>query len=188
MADGRLDVRVHPALVAAESWLANVNGVYNADVHSRRHGWAQYADWPWRRGLAHRQCGGGGHRRCGAQHSERQQWARAAAVIPGRTACTMCRCRTSRTWSCKYYLRFQVRGSARRVGGHCRHSGRACDQHRIGDPKRPWAWPGHPGVGGDDDPRGQERSVRKALQAIADAAHASRARRCASASEDMSEE
>lgn len=30
MVDGRLDVRVHPALVAAESWLANVNGVYNA--------------------------------------------------------------------------------------------------------------------------------------------------------------
>jgi homoserine dehydrogenase len=30
LVDGRLDVRVHPALVAAESWLANVNGVYNA--------------------------------------------------------------------------------------------------------------------------------------------------------------
>jgi homoserine dehydrogenase len=30
MVDGRLDVRVHPALVAADSWLANVNGVYNA--------------------------------------------------------------------------------------------------------------------------------------------------------------
>lgn len=30
MDDGRLDVRVHPALVAADSWLANVNGVYNA--------------------------------------------------------------------------------------------------------------------------------------------------------------
>jgi len=30
MADGRLDVRVHPALVAADSWLAHVNGVYNA--------------------------------------------------------------------------------------------------------------------------------------------------------------
>jgi homoserine dehydrogenase len=27
---GQLDVRVHPALVATESWLANVNGVYNA--------------------------------------------------------------------------------------------------------------------------------------------------------------
>ncbi|MGQ4808897.1 Homoserine dehydrogenase [Candidatus Entotheonellaceae bacterium PAL068K] len=27
---GQLDVRVHPALVAAPSWLANVNGVYNA--------------------------------------------------------------------------------------------------------------------------------------------------------------
>ncbi len=30
LADGRLDVRVHPAFVAADSWLANVNGVYNA--------------------------------------------------------------------------------------------------------------------------------------------------------------
>ena len=30
MAEGRLDVRVHPAFVAADSWLANVNGVYNA--------------------------------------------------------------------------------------------------------------------------------------------------------------
>jgi homoserine dehydrogenase len=30
MVDARLDVRVHPALVAADSWLANVNGVYNA--------------------------------------------------------------------------------------------------------------------------------------------------------------
>jgi homoserine dehydrogenase len=30
MADGALDVRVHPALVVANSWLANVNGVYNA--------------------------------------------------------------------------------------------------------------------------------------------------------------
>jgi homoserine dehydrogenase len=30
MAEGRLDVRVHPAFVAAQSWLANVNGVYNA--------------------------------------------------------------------------------------------------------------------------------------------------------------
>jgi homoserine dehydrogenase len=30
MDNGRLDVRVHPALVPAASWLANVNGVYNA--------------------------------------------------------------------------------------------------------------------------------------------------------------
>jgi homoserine dehydrogenase len=30
MDDGRLAVRVHPALVAEGSWLANVNGVYNA--------------------------------------------------------------------------------------------------------------------------------------------------------------
>jgi homoserine dehydrogenase len=30
MDQGQLDVRVHPALVAAQSWLANVNGVYNA--------------------------------------------------------------------------------------------------------------------------------------------------------------
>jgi homoserine dehydrogenase len=30
MASGQLDVRVHPALVAADNWLANVNGVYNA--------------------------------------------------------------------------------------------------------------------------------------------------------------
>jgi len=30
LADGRLDVRVHPAFVAADSWLANVHGVYNA--------------------------------------------------------------------------------------------------------------------------------------------------------------
>ena len=30
MVDGRPDVRVHPALVPVESWLANVNGVYNA--------------------------------------------------------------------------------------------------------------------------------------------------------------
>jgi homoserine dehydrogenase len=30
MDHGQLDVRVHPALVATESWLANVNGVYNA--------------------------------------------------------------------------------------------------------------------------------------------------------------
>ncbi|MBM3226476.1 MAG: homoserine dehydrogenase, partial [Candidatus Tectomicrobia bacterium] len=30
MAAGCLDVRVHPALVATDSWLANVNGVYNA--------------------------------------------------------------------------------------------------------------------------------------------------------------
>lgn len=30
MSDGQLDVRVHPALVAAQSWLAMVNGVYNA--------------------------------------------------------------------------------------------------------------------------------------------------------------
>lgn len=29
-ADGQLDVRVHPALVAKNSWLANVKGVYNA--------------------------------------------------------------------------------------------------------------------------------------------------------------
>jgi homoserine dehydrogenase len=29
-ANGRLDVRVHPAFVLAHSWLANVNGVYNA--------------------------------------------------------------------------------------------------------------------------------------------------------------
>jgi homoserine dehydrogenase len=29
-ANGRLDVRVHPAFVLANSWLANVNGVYNA--------------------------------------------------------------------------------------------------------------------------------------------------------------
>lgn len=30
LTDGQLDVRVHPALVALDSWLANVNGVYNA--------------------------------------------------------------------------------------------------------------------------------------------------------------
>jgi homoserine dehydrogenase len=30
MAQGKLDVRVHPALVPLNSWLANVNGVYNA--------------------------------------------------------------------------------------------------------------------------------------------------------------
>ncbi len=30
MAGSHLDVRVHPALVAADSWLANINGVYNA--------------------------------------------------------------------------------------------------------------------------------------------------------------
>lgn len=30
LADGALDLRVHPALVEAGSWLANVNGVYNA--------------------------------------------------------------------------------------------------------------------------------------------------------------
>jgi homoserine dehydrogenase len=30
MEAGQLDVRVHPALVAADSWLAHVNGVYNA--------------------------------------------------------------------------------------------------------------------------------------------------------------
>jgi homoserine dehydrogenase len=30
MAQGQLDVRVHPALVPLDSWLANVNGVYNA--------------------------------------------------------------------------------------------------------------------------------------------------------------
>lgn len=30
LVEGKIDVRVHPALVAAESWLANVNGVYNA--------------------------------------------------------------------------------------------------------------------------------------------------------------
>jgi homoserine dehydrogenase len=30
MDQGRLDVRVHPALVATQNWLANVNGVYNA--------------------------------------------------------------------------------------------------------------------------------------------------------------
>lgn len=30
MANGALDVRVHPALVVADSWLANVHGVYNA--------------------------------------------------------------------------------------------------------------------------------------------------------------
>lgn len=30
MAQQQLDVRVHPALVALDSWLANVNGVYNA--------------------------------------------------------------------------------------------------------------------------------------------------------------
>lgn len=30
MAQGQLDVRVHPALVPLNSWLANVNGVYNA--------------------------------------------------------------------------------------------------------------------------------------------------------------
>jgi homoserine dehydrogenase len=30
MDQGRLDVRVHPALVTADSWLANINGVYNA--------------------------------------------------------------------------------------------------------------------------------------------------------------
>jgi homoserine dehydrogenase len=30
MDQGQLDVRVHPALVATDSWLANVNGVYNA--------------------------------------------------------------------------------------------------------------------------------------------------------------
>jgi homoserine dehydrogenase len=30
MEHGQLDVRVHPALVEADSWLANVNGVYNA--------------------------------------------------------------------------------------------------------------------------------------------------------------
>ena len=30
LAEGQIDVRVHPALVAAESWLAHVNGVYNA--------------------------------------------------------------------------------------------------------------------------------------------------------------
>ena len=30
MDHGQLDVRVHPALVATDSWLANVNGVYNA--------------------------------------------------------------------------------------------------------------------------------------------------------------
>lgn len=30
MTDGQLDVRVHPALVAVDSWLANVHGVYNA--------------------------------------------------------------------------------------------------------------------------------------------------------------
>jgi homoserine dehydrogenase len=30
MDQGQLDVRVHPALVATQSWLANVNGVYNA--------------------------------------------------------------------------------------------------------------------------------------------------------------
>ena len=30
MASGQLDVRVHPAMVAADNWLANVNGVYNA--------------------------------------------------------------------------------------------------------------------------------------------------------------
>ena len=30
MAQDQLDVRVHPALVATQSWLANVNGVYNA--------------------------------------------------------------------------------------------------------------------------------------------------------------
>jgi homoserine dehydrogenase len=30
MVHGKLDVRVHPALVVLDSWLANVNGVYNA--------------------------------------------------------------------------------------------------------------------------------------------------------------
>jgi homoserine dehydrogenase len=30
MADGAVDVRVHPALIVANSWLANVHGVYNA--------------------------------------------------------------------------------------------------------------------------------------------------------------
>lgn len=30
LAEGQIDVRVHPALVAAENWLATVNGVYNA--------------------------------------------------------------------------------------------------------------------------------------------------------------
>lgn len=30
LAQGQLDVRVHPALVAQDSWLASVNGVYNA--------------------------------------------------------------------------------------------------------------------------------------------------------------
>jgi homoserine dehydrogenase len=71
LADGRLDVRVHPAFVLADSWLANVHGVYNA-ISIR-------GDVVGRNMLIGRGAGafptgsacGGGYCGCGAQYSER---------------------------------------------------------------------------------------------------------------------
>ncbi len=158
MAEGRLDVRVHPALVAAESWLANVNGVYNA-ISIR-------GDVVGRNMLIGR--GAGALPTGSAVVGDIVDVARnilkdSSGRVPPQSyqahSLQEVPLQEIDDVVCKYYLRFQVRGSAAGLGDHCRHPGRACHQHRIGASERAWACPGRAGVGGDDDPRGAQSAV-----------------------------